>query len=296
MRITGALLLLFFSAAGVISQIGTDWCGVTSPAADLSLAFPCSSYVVDHQGSVYKLYYKQSGAAIFVSFERKGGARQEFKDELNYLSKEDRKDSKVFTRGDFLGRQVEGNSEPGAKKPFTSQWLHLASSKGEYIIYASADSEKAPIFTAFLYSIRIENNQLFSGPGPNVKSTIQFADLVTDQIVQEAVNKPDLEQKDIQSDTGDPEAADDSPVVYSRNLIVLRKPKALGLQKNGSVLLRVLFRADGTLGTVRLIKSTDKGLARKAFDAAKKIKFIPAEVNGKPVDLWRTVEYSFTIY
>jgi hypothetical protein len=40
----------------------------------------------------------------------------------------------------------------------------------------------------------------------------------------------------------------------------------------------------------------NKGLVINSVDAARRIKFLPAEVDGKPVDVTKIVEYSFSIY
>ena len=86
--------------------------------------------------------------------------------------------------------------------------------------------------------------------------------------------------------------------IYSRSLIVLRKPKAAYSRKSveGIVRLRVTFLPDGTLGQITLLRSLHKDLDKSAFDAAKKIKFLPAEIDGKPVEVSRIFEYGFDIY
>ncbi len=64
----------------------------------------------------------------------------------------------------------------------------------------------------------------------------------------------------------------------------------------GMVKLRVEFRADGTVGEIGVIEGLPAGLTEKAIDAAKKIKFEPAEVDGVPVPSTKLIEYTFAIY
>ena len=64
----------------------------------------------------------------------------------------------------------------------------------------------------------------------------------------------------------------------------------------GTVVLAVLFRDDGKVGIVLLIKGLDKGLSQQAISAAKRIQFQPMMKDGKPVSVVRMVEYSFSIY
>ena len=69
-------------------------------------------------------------------------------------------------------------------------------------------------------------------------------------------------------------------------------------QKNvsGTVRLRVLLRADGTAKVLRVVKGLPEGLTEKAVAAAERVKFKPAERDGRPVSSVITLEYNFNIY
>lgn len=58
--------------------------------------------------------------------------------------------------------------------------------------------------------------------------------------------------------------------------------KRAGVQ--GTVILRVEVRRDGTVRKVRVVKGLGYGLDEAALEAMKKFTFKPARVNGKPVD------------
>ena len=60
--------------------------------------------------------------------------------------------------------------------------------------------------------------------------------------------------------------------------------------------LYITFLADGTIGSIVVSKPLDTDLDRQAFNAAKQIKFLPAGINGKPVDSSRYISYGFEIY
>ena len=83
---------------------------------------------------------------------------------------------------------------------------------------------------------------------------------------------------------------------------VLSKPRArytneareFGIQ--GTVRLRVTFKGDRTIGEIRPITTLPFGLTEKAVAAAKKIRFVPETREGKPVDVKKTVVYSFILY
>ena len=61
-------------------------------------------------------------------------------------------------------------------------------------------------------------------------------------------------------------------------------------------MLRITFRNDGEIGNIGVLRGLPYGLTENAVEAAKKIKFRPKMVDGKPVDTVMTVQYGFNIY
>jgi TonB family protein len=64
----------------------------------------------------------------------------------------------------------------------------------------------------------------------------------------------------------------------------------------GSVMLKVTFKADGTIGPITVISALPDGLTDKAIEAAKAIVFKPATRNGVAVTSVKTISVSFTLY
>lgn len=64
----------------------------------------------------------------------------------------------------------------------------------------------------------------------------------------------------------------------------------------GTVVLRVIFSADGSVGSITPIRSLPYGLTEKAVAAARQIKFQPAMKDGRPVSVAMVVEYNFNVY
>jgi protein TonB len=73
-------------------------------------------------------------------------------------------------------------------------------------------------------------------------------------------------------------------------------PEAREAKVEGVVVLRVLFRSDGTITHLKVIKELPHGLTEKAIEAANKIKFKPAEKDGKPVSANAQLEFTFNLY
>ncbi len=61
----------------------------------------------------------------------------------------------------------------------------------------------------------------------------------------------------------------------------------------GTVLLRLVVRADGTTGQIRVARSLDVGLDQRAVEAVSGWKFKPGMKDGKPVAVETTIEVSF---
>ena len=65
---------------------------------------------------------------------------------------------------------------------------------------------------------------------------------------------------------------------------------------SGTVILRVIFAATGKVIGIRPVSGLPDGLTGSAINAARRIKFIPAMKDGKPVSMYAQLEYTFTIY
>jgi len=64
----------------------------------------------------------------------------------------------------------------------------------------------------------------------------------------------------------------------------------------GSVALRVEFLSTGEIGKIIPVSSLGFGFTESAIDAARLMKFKPAQLNGKPVTVHKVVQFFFTIY
>lgn len=64
----------------------------------------------------------------------------------------------------------------------------------------------------------------------------------------------------------------------------------------GTVILRVTFLANGSIGGISAVKGLPNGLTEQAIAAARRISFEPAKINGSPQSVTKQIEYSFSIY
>lgn len=83
---------------------------------------------------------------------------------------------------------------------------------------------------------------------------------------------------------------------------VLEKPEptyteaARKNQITGTVVLRAVFSAGGTVTNIHSVSGLPDGLTERAIAAAKNIRFVPATKDGHPVSMWMELQYNFNLY
>jgi TonB family protein len=64
----------------------------------------------------------------------------------------------------------------------------------------------------------------------------------------------------------------------------------------GTIVLRGIFAFDGKVRGLRVMSGLPYGLTERALRAARKIKFVPAMKDGKPVSQYIQIEYNFNLF
>jgi TonB family protein len=72
--------------------------------------------------------------------------------------------------------------------------------------------------------------------------------------------------------------------------------KARSAGTSGTVILRAVFSANGTVEHILVLRSVPDGLTEEAIRAARKIKFIPATKDGKLVAVFMELQYNFSVF
>jgi TonB family protein len=83
-------------------------------------------------------------------------------------------------------------------------------------------------------------------------------------------------------------------ILYKEKAAYTEEARANEVQ--GTVILNVVFGADGTIGDIRVVRGLTNGLTDQAIKAAQAIRFSPATVDGKPVSVRGNLEFSFNLY
>jgi TonB family protein len=292
-------LLVFSMSVVTFSQTDDSmtWNRIETEDSDFSIALP-NSYIVDKTRSTHHIFWSQNVVSFEISFEKTSSAVRNL--QINYATKKSRIGTNFYMLGDYRIAEKR-NLEDGKDTDYVS--LQIATNKGFYTIVGSSKMVKNDIFLRFLFSIRLDDFSLYLRDRKiqSETQTVSTDSVQTSGAVFRALEQPDSNQEklieaatdsiDIESESG-----------FSSGLIIIRKPspsytnEARNSNLMGIVQLKVTFLATGRIGEIKLIKSLGKGLDQTTLEAAKKIKFIPAEKNGKPVDVERIFEYGFTIY
>ena len=64
----------------------------------------------------------------------------------------------------------------------------------------------------------------------------------------------------------------------------------------GTVVLTIVFGADGRIRDIRTVRGLPHGLTETSIEAVRKIRFHPAVLEGKPVSVRATLEFNFALY
>lgn len=100
--------------------------------------------------------------------------------------------------------------------------------------------------------------------------------------------------------TGSIQAAPASSQLSGIRILTKARPSYTDIARiyeiSATVILRVTFLASGEIGTIRPVTQAPFGLTEKAVEAARRITFEPAYLNGSPQSVTKQIEYSFSIY
>lgn len=79
---------------------------------------------------------------------------------------------------------------------------------------------------------------------------------------------------------------------------ILRKPEPdfSGSRAFGTVVLRAVFEADGSVRHVLVLRKVESTFDQECIDAARRIEFVPAQKDGRPVSVILQLEYNRSRY
>jgi TonB family protein len=155
-------------------------------------------------------------------------------------------------------------------------------------------------------------SQLFSGPRQNLNSDMQTNVVAFHGLKKFGPNSGDgtnqvrlFRATPPSHDPGADQLMDNIESVYqmseSLKPTIIKKekaeytPEARANKARGTVILNVVFGADGGIRVLRVVSGLPHGLTGQALKAAQRVQFKPAVKDGKPVDVRGDLEFSFDL-
>ena len=317
------IILLFIVSSGFAqskSNDGTEWTRIKDDKSEFSILFP-SNFLVDNE--IEKSYIlapvHASLPEVIDSFEkpRITGNRDSVRMSLSvfqlrqvsnaknhlwyFVGRDTTKDKyQDFQIGDFVGRKTTFDTEKTL-----AMSVAIAIKNKVFLINASAKNEDEKIYEKFVMSLMLNGKALFKSQTSDSSDTMQsvlISSLQTSPEILEVLNrKQEKSEIKIVKGTLSQQNENTDERNFSRPLVILRKPDfefidvASRNNYSGLVKLKINFLANGKIGDIVVVSDAGKGITELAIKAARKIKFLPAEIDGKKVDAIRAVEYAFNV-
>ena len=298
MRAVNISILIVLAVTCAMSQSTVEgWTTLTTKDGTFSVDMPSAfiSYVDDVRDEVKILGNRQNSSYLFTIRQTKAG---------NLILSASRK--RLKTDGTKLQSFVIGKYNLDVysfEKGIDRYIFEIASESAYYSITIATKSTNDGDIERFLTACKLNGKPFMWNSSVVIldsEKTVYVSDLKTSSAITAALEHKQISKIPvIQKWSKDAELPD--PTFYSRPFMILKKelPRltkaALDYSIRGEVTLSVLFKGDGDIGEIRVVSGLGGGLTEEAVNMAKKIKFLPAEIDGKPADVVRTIIYSFGI-
>jgi hypothetical protein len=299
MKISAVLFVALTFAFSLAAQenAAAKWMRVEFENKNFSVAFP-PNFLVDaekrDEGQRYRVIGFQNGVKMELTVYKTNSPKTRLK-ELAFMQ-----GMRVtnFTTNGFTGKKT--TSVEFSKIYFES--VYLASEEYYYFLHVrSRTSDKAEL-KRFLYSLTLGGKQLFVQTEKlNLpEETVALDTLQTSAEVTEAyARKSGKKNGKVTYEADSPDIVEGDDETLSRPPLVLVRPKLEfkpplnGNTRDGFLIvkLKINFLANGEIGDIIVYSDSKGDFARACVEAAQKMKFVPAQLNGKNVDATSVFEY-----
>ena len=279
------------------------WTRIDTAEQELSLAFP-PKYIVDAEkkkfGAIYKITGFSNGVIMELSVSKNTSGR-----EFSMVKPPKGMNSATFSKKNLNGiRSSSDSSQTGQKET-----ISIFGDKNYYFIsITAADKTKSEAeIERFLYSIKIKGENLFKNPKTQnyPEESVALSSLGSSPEVTEAIKRK-LEKRKFKAEKIISSNADqiDSYAEYSRPPIIVEqqypqfRPRfdAINSEIYLSAKLKLTLSADGQISDIKVVGGSDNAYIDSCIDAAKKIRFIPAQKNGVNADSFKTIEFNMQAF
>lgn len=292
-------ILFVFVFAAVAQEEKSKWTRFETEDKEISVSFPADVLVdatTKTNDKRYRLFGFENAVAMQLEVSKPDSPKARLKDIVGSPS-----NGQVSS---FNFKGIEGKNYVSQKGRYHNA-VHLAVGDYFYSFSISAANANSAGADRFFCSIKIKGEPLYTCKEKFDESdgaAVSLSSLTTSPKISEALNRKfgENEGKIIyELEGGDAEAKDKNSAMRPAIVLIKTMPRPRSVRFDGNILrgrhtikLRATLLANGQVGDISVFSSLDKDYLRGFIDAARKSKFIPAEIGGKPVDSQYTFVYT----
>lgn len=294
--------ILFLAASPVFSQDSNKWLRIELEDKKFTIAVAPMNIIDAEKRDFYQLRILafENGVEMEVN-QRKSGTMAAF---LTGRNKSDDKKSKPFKIGDFT--ILPSATQLSEDKKSVERLLTIIKGDTIYGMRTRSKTGEEKEVARFLQSVTIEGKPIFvrNNESNPPEDTVSVSNLKSSPEIVEAEKRKTgkfegtitYELQQIGENIIENEDLMHKAIILERPQPNFERP---GLPANGvikweqiDVKLKVQFRADGQIGNIVVLSNTEKHHTKKAIDAVRRIKFVPARRDGKFVDSIQIISFS----
>jgi TonB family protein len=278
---TGKVRPLIQQGQTAAIRTDTEWPRLAPEREEFSVMTPAPLSVMTQRGNYsfevggekvleHQTYGGYADGFVFVIESYRASRPQKiFKPIVNYASARASFERDVMIDG-YLGKEYRGDASF-----YMSRILCLVAKQHVYVLRLAARDEKNTFPGRFLDSFKLGDQSVARTPG------------ATSQLPPSA---PAAAMEVFRSKE------------VTHKVVVVWKPEPAYTQQarqhqlTGMIVLKAIFAADGQVTNIEVLKGLKDGLTEKAIEAARNVRFFPAEKDGRLVSQQLMLEYNFNLY
>ena len=298
-----ALALAIVLGFGSVSLAGqsVEWVTIETDKNVLSVSLPKDFIVTAESERFFErktLYAFADGVQIEFSAVKSAGLPA--KANLARVRLDKDRDPKIL---DFEFEGLPGKYITYKKSGWQTKIL-VASNDWYYRVELSAESAESEAVLRVLNSIRIKGKQFLSARGMNStppSEIIALKSLKESPEIDEALKQkqPKYEAEVFYEPLAEfkpcPANSGVRPAVLAESLKPAMTFSPMNVKEGGEIRVQYDLHADGRVGDIRIYSDVDRSVLRGYADAAKKLRFLPAQKAGVAVDWCDTLWSAFDI-
>jgi len=296
------IIFLLFGFTKITAQEPANssekWTRIETDNKEFSMAFPPNS-IIDAEdrkfGQKLRVFSFQNGVEMQLQITQSSMVPYNLKS----IQPSDNTKTVSFKVGDFTILKAESQSSD--RKFFRT--FQIIRKDTMYFVTISAKTGMEKEISRFLFSINLQGKPLFVQKEKlNLpEETVSVSSVKTSPEVVEAFERK-LEKKKINVtyEASSTNFDDEEIESLTRKAIILDRPypvynsnfsASVPTVEIYSAKLKVTFLANGQIGDITVLSLSNKDFTKLCIEAAQKIRFIPAQINGKPADSTQLIEY-----